>query len=364
MQRTILAVTIALLLLASAPSEAARPRQQVLDRDSVVLSLLGEEPIWYFTLLRGPNGQALLRDESDASPARVTPLGIPLAQGPATATFQALPELDSNGNAVVAITSGDAIHVVALAGLGSGGPLDVTSLGQVTPGSGFDPTTVQTGIIAILIGLAVDPHAIALSYERNGAPVSVARIDGAWAPVGLREDLDPFWCPVAACDHELLDSDGLALPNVEQENIFELLLLRAPSGEALLLDAGETTPPRATPLGFAAPVGSDKGSYTATPRGTVWAAFASATEIRVHDLGDLSQPGPLAPVEKDVVHPAGAWDPATVRTGIIAILIGLTVEPRPALYIGETEKQIVLGWNGTAFAPVRMIEEEGIYYFF
>lgn len=61
--------------LASAPAQAGRPRgMQVLDRDAV--SLLDEESIWYLTLLRSAGGQALLMDQSDASPLRVTPLGF------------------------------------------------------------------------------------------------------------------------------------------------------------------------------------------------------------------------------------------------------------------------------------------------
>jgi len=42
----------------------------------------------------------------------------------------------------------------------------------------------------------------------------------------------------------------------------------------------------------------------------------------------------------------------------------LDQEPRSALYIGETEKQIVLGWNGAAFAPVQLLEDEVLYTFF
>ncbi|RIL04007.1 MAG: hypothetical protein DCC71_14365 [Proteobacteria bacterium] len=68
------------LLFASAPAEAGRPRgAQVLDRDAV--ALMPEEPIWYFTLLRGADGGALLLDQSDATPLRATPLGFTPASG-------------------------------------------------------------------------------------------------------------------------------------------------------------------------------------------------------------------------------------------------------------------------------------------
>jgi hypothetical protein len=162
---------------------------------------------------------------------------------------------------------------------------------------------------------------------------------------------------------QILDTDLLVLPYIEQQPIYKLTYARAPGGEATLVDQSLASPERRTPLGFTPPIGSDKGSYTATPGDTVWAAFASTQGIRVYDLGDLAASGPLAPSLVDVIPAVGAYDPGSVSMGIIAILIGLVVEERPALSISDGTSNTMLGFDGERFRRVELMGEESIWYF-
>src|SRR5262245_46955374 len=174
---------------------------------------------------------------------------------------------------------------------------------------------------------------------------------------------------------QVLDTDFHILPFIEQDNLYRLTYLRGGAGQALLLDQAGGSAPRLTPLGFTPPIGSNKGSYTVTPEDSTWAAFASSEGIRVFELGDLEAPGPLAPAQRDAIA-IGDLDPGSVQMGIIAILIGVVAEPRPALFIacfqGGCSKgdvggeELVLGWNGRSFEPVSLMEGEGIdgVYFF
>jgi hypothetical protein len=163
---------------------------------------------------------------------------------------------------------------------------------------------------------------------------------------------------------EILDTDSVSLlPYIEQENLYKLTYFRDATGAAMLLDASASSPLRVTPLGFTPPIGSNKGSYTATPEGTVWAAFASSFGVRVFDLGDVTKPGPLAPVEVDRLAMSAGVRPESVQMGIIAILIGLVVEPRPGLSVCFQGGCTRWGWDGAQFAPVWLHEEEGIFYF-
>jgi len=164
----------------------------------------------------------------------------------------------------------------------------------------------------------------------------------------------------------VLDADTLVLPYIEQDDRFDLYYARGSSGGALLLDGRPGDPLRATPLGFTAPLGSDKGSYTATPEGSAWAAFASPQGVRVFELGDLAAEGPLDPAPRDAIAMEAGFDPDSVSMGIIAILIGLVAEPRPALFVdcstdgcGGFRGELVLGWDGAAFEPVKLLGEEG-----
>jgi hypothetical protein len=155
---------------------------------------------------------------------------------------------------------------------------------------------------------------------------------------------------------QVLDTDFLMLPYIEQENVYRVSLARSAGGQALLVDQSLATPMRVTPLGFTPPIGSNKGSYTATPDGSVWGAFSSAQGVRVYDLGDLEQPGPLAP-ELLQAEPMGAgFDPGSVQMGIIAILIGLLAEPTPAISFADvadgTSNTLMFGWDGDSFEAV------------
>jgi hypothetical protein len=170
----------------------------------------------------------------------------------------------------------------------------------------------------------------------------------------------------------VLDTQLVLLPYLEQDTIYKVTLARNAAGQALLVDQSLATPIRVTPIGFTPPIGSNKGSFAVTPESSTWAAFASSQGIRVFELGDLQAPGPLAVVQRDAI-PAG-FDPQSAQLGIIAILIGLVAEPRPALFLDcfqggcnkGGDEELVLGWNGQSFEPVELMEGEGIdgVYFF
>ena len=49
--------------------------------------------------------------------------------------------------------------------------------------------------------------------------------------------------------------------------------------------------------------------------------------------------------------------------GIIAILIGFQAEPRPAVFYVQDGKTVVLGFDGTEFRPVGILDGEGIFVF-
>jgi hypothetical protein len=166
---------------------------------------------------------------------------------------------------------------------------------------------------------------------------------------------------------QVLDSDTLLLPYVEQENLYRLTYFRSAAGTVMLLDASDVTPMRVTPLGFTPPLGSNKGSYTATPDDTVWAAFSSPQRIRVYDLGDIAKPGALSPGLVDAIAAPSGYDPNQTQLGIIAILIGLVAEPRPALFVAGvqdgTSNTLVLGYDGERFRPVGLMEDDGLWFF-
>ena len=154
---------------------------------------------------------------------------------------------------------------------------------------------------------------------------------------------------------QVLDSDAVFL--MPEEPIWYLTLLRNAGGQVLVTDQSESSPLRVTPLGFAYPTGSTWGSYTATPDGTLWAALSMAQGIRVYDLGDVREPAPLDPLLLDVIIAPSVYDPSRTQMGIIAILIGLVVEPRPSLSVvthspDGTSNTMMFGWDGDSFEAV------------
>jgi hypothetical protein len=161
----------------------------------------------------------------------------------------------------------------------------------------------------------------------------------------------------------VLHRDFALLPYIEQDNLFSLTLVRRLSGALLLIDSTGGTRQRRTPLGFSYPSGSTWGSYTSSADRRAYGAFSRTGTIRVVDLGDLSTPGPLAPVVLDSIERGAGFNPASTRMGIIAVLIGLLTEQVPAVFFVEDGQTIVLAFDGTEFRPVDLIEDEGIWFF-
>ncbi len=167
----------------------------------------------------------------------------------------------------------------------------------------------------------------------------------------------------AALGQRVLHRDFALLPYIEQDNLFALTLVRKLSGAMLLVDSTDGTPQRTTPLGFQYPTGSTWGSYTSWADRHAYGAFSRTGTIRVVDLGDLSAPGPLAPIVLDSIELGAGFNPASTRMGIIAVLIGLLTEQVPAVFFVEDGQTIVLAFDGTEFRPVGLIEDEGLWFF-
>jgi hypothetical protein len=173
----------------------------------------------------------------------------------------------------------------------------------------------------------------------------------------------------------LLDAGHVLVPRSGQHR--GLALVRRASGEAVLVDfdfAGG--PVRRTPLGFTPPIGSNKGSFAASPDGHVWAALASPGGIRLFDLGDLSATGPLQPVQAAALAVGPGFDPRSTHLGIIAILIGVVAQPSPAvsyqvgasLFHSAFDVRAVDGFRLLARQEIPpgasgLIEEDGIYFY-
>ena len=169
----------------------------------------------------------------------------------------------------------------------------------------------------------------------------------------------------------LLDAGHFVLPNGAPR---AWAYVRRSAGTALLVDfdvAGGTV--RRTPLGFTPPIGSNKGSIVATPDGGGFAMFAYPGGMLGVNMEDLM-------VTPWLVEPRGtlalgaAFDPASTRTGIIAILIGLLATPTPAVsyQVGDELRVDVL--DGNTFRTVArqpippdasgFMEPEGLFQFF
>lgn len=161
----------------------------------------------------------------------------------------------------------------------------------------------------------------------------------------------------------VVDRDFALLSYIEQDKLFALTLLRTPSGALVLLDATDGTPLRATPLGLALPSASSWGNYTSSADRHTYGAFSASAGIRVVDLGDLSVPGPLAPVVLDSIAAGPGFDPSSTQMAIIAVLIGLETGHVPAVFFVQGGQTVVLAFDGTKFRPVALLPGEGIFHF-
>lgn len=170
----------------------------------------------------------------------------------------------------------------------------------------------------------------------------------------------------------LIDAAVVSFPG---EKTRAVAFLRRSSGEAVLLDCDLAGGPvRRTPLGYTPPIGSNKGSFTAAPDGALVAALAHAGGVRLMTFRDILVSSVVAPATEAVLNLGVGWDPASVRVGIIAILIGLQARPTPALSFQDGEDIILRALDGGTLRTVAretlppqasgLIESEGISYYF
>jgi hypothetical protein len=170
----------------------------------------------------------------------------------------------------------------------------------------------------------------------------------------------------------LIDAALVAFPGGQTRAV---AFLRRSSGEVSLVDfdlAGGAV--RRTPLGFTPPIGSNKGSFTAAPDGSLVAALAYAGGVRLMTFYDLLISSVVAPSAPVTLHLGGGWDPTSARVGIIAILIGLQARPVPALSFQDGDQIVLLALDGGTWRTVAretvppqasgLIEEEGLHWFF
>jgi hypothetical protein len=239
-----------------------------------------------------------------------------------------------------------------------------------------------------IIGIS---HSTAGVVVHSGAGGSANLKAEAWAGVGaeangsygLRDPRDgqvrsPFAARTIALDPTapagstvLLDAGHVALANGA---LRALALVQRASGEAVLVDhdfAGG--PVRRTPLGFTPPIGSNKGSFVATPDGHVWATFASEDKLRLFDLGDLSAPGALQPAAKATVSSFAGVDVSADHIEGYALLSGVTVQPTVAISYQAGDELIRSVFDGTTLRQVArqsvpagargFMEDDGIWFY-
>jgi hypothetical protein len=172
-----------------------------------------------------------------------------------------------------------------------------------------------------------------------------------------------------ATDFSLIDAGHLVMPDGTPR---AWALIRRASGELVLVDydfAGG--PVRRSPLGFIAPIGSNKGSVLAGPDGHVTVVVASAMRITIYDLL-ITSFAPAGPPRTIIV--GESFRPESTRLGIIAILIGLMTKPAPAVsyQVGDELRVDVL--DGNTFRTITrqtipadasgFMEPEGLFEFF
>lgn len=280
----------------------------------------------------------------------------------------------------------------------AGGSLFVTALDPVrsadyvgTPdGKWVRMEIVRQGAnVAPVIGVSHSPSGLAVHFGAGGsAPLTTAlfRNGGGSAPNAPYRLLDPRTglssAPAAvrtisldpsepAGSTVLHDASHVVLRGGQYRG---LALVTRAGGEVVVADFDFAAGPvRRTPLGFTPPIGSNKGSFTVSPSGTVWAAITSPDGVRLFDLGDLSATAPLQPVQLAMLGVATGWEGTSARLGIIAILIGIVAEPVPAISYQAGDQLVQLAYDGTRFREVGrqtlpagaqgLMEEEGIFYY-
>jgi hypothetical protein len=130
---------------------------------------------------------------------------------------------------------------------------------------------------------------------------------------------------------------------------------------------------RRTSLG-PAPSGPFEASFAAAPNGHVFVTEGTSNTLQLFDLGDPRTSGALTPRLEVTVHTSAPIDPGSVRTGIIAILIGLRSTPVPTisyqagstLYFGVVDRG---SFRVTAQQPIPrgahgLIESDGLHYIY
>lgn len=170
----------------------------------------------------------------------------------------------------------------------------------------------------------------------------------------------------------LIDAALVAFPGDKTRAV---AFLRRSSGEAALVDydlAGG--PVRRTPLGFTPPIGSNKGSFTAAPDGSLVTALAHPGGAVVVTFEDLLVSSAVTPSAPQLVNLGVGWEPRSARVGIIAILIGLLTQPVPALSFQDGNDIVLRALDGGAGREVArqtlppqasgLIESEGINFWF
>lgn len=151
------------------------------------------------------------------------------------------------------------------------------------------------------------------------------------------------------------------------------LIQRTGSGEAVLVDydiAGG--PVRRTPLGFTAPLGSNKGSVIATNDGHLHVVVANSIKVVFTDMLVSTYVTPASPPRTLTV--GDGFRPESTRLGIIAILIGLFTKETPAISFQRGNELIVAVPDGAGFRTIArqeippdaqgFMEPEGLFQFF
>jgi hypothetical protein len=254
-----------------------------------------------------------------------------------------------------------------------------TAAYDVVPGTASPSPIVSVSHTRLGDAVAISDgtsNTILFGFFRAGAP------EGPSAPVFLKDartgavtrpsvvrtvTLDPN-DPGAS----LIDAALVAFPG---EKTRAVAFLRRSSGEAVLVDydlAGG--PVRRTPLGFTPPIGSNKGSFTALPDGSLLAGLAYAGGVRTMRFDDLLISSVVAPTHLPLVNLGGGWDPRSTHVGIIAILIGLQAQTVPSLSFQDGDEVVLRVLDGGAWRTVAreklppyasgLIEEEGIGWFY